>query len=331
VFYAEHRVIAERKRAMKEEVRTLLRGYASTVSANCRELMDETGRLACFVEDLLEFQDLYDTATDDIEKRYTRIGPGLMLLEDGKLYMNAASGAVPVDDRIKKELRLYEYAKPRLKAAYTSLRYCDEMWFFTTETVASGYVEYEYIGDAPPQGIDLTRIHAMRIIRLNWFDIVKPVNNPEKKGVWSPFPFIDMFGQWIFSYHYPFFEKGEFKGAFVPHAKIAHMLEDSIYQSDVKMLAIHDDSTLIGTNQAAEAAFGLQPYRYKRWEDISQAVSYVRTELDLMRCPREDFVWLADGIKWQSEFDLTIEGTSYTVLKERVPETGMNLVALVED
>jgi hypothetical protein len=30
------------------------------------------------------------------------------------------------------------------------------MWFFTTETLASGYVEYEYIGDTPPQGIDLT-------------------------------------------------------------------------------------------------------------------------------------------------------------------------------
>jgi hypothetical protein len=49
-----------------------------------------------------------------------------------------------------------------------------------------------------------------------------------------------------------------------------------------------------------------------------------------MRCPAEDFVWLADGIKWQNEFDLSIEGTNYTVLKERVPEIGMNLVALVE-
>jgi hypothetical protein len=61
-----------------------------------------------------------------------------------------------LNDRIKRELRLLEHAEPRLKDAYTSLRYCDEMWFFTTETLASGYVEYEYIGDTPPQGIDLT-------------------------------------------------------------------------------------------------------------------------------------------------------------------------------
>ena len=128
----------------------------------------------------------------------------------------------------------------------------------------------------------------------------------------------------------PFFENGEFKGAFVPHANIRPMLEDSIDRSEVKMLAIHDDSTLIGMNQAAETAFDLKPYRSRRWEDISQAVPYVRNELDLMRCPSEDFVWLADGIKWQSEFDLDVEGTRYKVLKERVPEIGMNLIALSE-
>jgi len=315
---------------MIEELKRELAGYALTISENCRAIMDETARLACFVEDLLKYRHLYDTSIDDIEERYAKIGPGLMLLEDGKLYMNAASGAVPLNDRIKQELRLYEHAKARLKDAYTNLRYCDEMWFFTTETIASGYVEYEYIGDVPPQGIDLNQIHAMRIVRLNWFDIVNPVNNPEKKGAWSPFPFIDLYGQWIFSYHHPFFENGEFKGAFVPHANIRPMLEDSIDRSQVKMLAIHDDSTLIGMNQAAETAFDLKPYRSRRWEDITRAVPYVREELDLMRCPVEDFVWLADGIKWQNEFGLTIEATSYTVLKERVPEIGMNLVALVE-
>lgn len=315
---------------MREELRGELAGYALTISENCRAIMDETTRLACFVEDLLKYRHLYDTSIDDIEERYAKIGPGLMLLEDGKLYMNAASGAVPLNDRIKEELCLYEHAKARLKDAYTTLRYCDEMWFFTTETIASGYVEYEYIGDVPPQGIDLTRIHAMRIVRLNWFDIVNPANNPEKKGVWSPFPFIDLYGQWIFSYHYPFFENGEFKGAFVPHANIRPMLEDSIDRSQVRMLAIHDDSTLIGMNQAAETTFDLKPYRSRRWEDITRAVPYVREELDLMRCPVEGFVWLADGIKWQNEFGLIIEATSYTVLKERVPEIGMNLVALVE-
>lgn len=315
---------------MKEQVREALRGYVQTVSGNCRALMDETARLACFLEDLLEYRHLYDISTDGIEERYAKIGPGLMLLEDGKRYMNAASGAVPVDDRIKQELRLYEYARPRLRDAYERLRYCDEMWFFTTETVASGYVEYEYIGDVPPQGIDLTRIHAQRIVRLNWFDIVHPLNNPDGKGVWSPFPFVELYGQWVFSYHHPVFEGGEFKGALVPHANIRPMLEDSICRSEVRMLAIHDDSTLLGMNQAAESTFEIEPYRARRWEDVTKAVPYVRNELDLMHCASEDFAWLADGIKWQREFDLAVEGASYTVLTERVPEVGMNLVALLE-
>jgi hypothetical protein len=316
---------------MKEKAKEALASYVKTVSGNCRELMRETARLACFVEDLLKYKDLYEVSPESVDERYTKIGPGLMLVEDGKLYMNAASGSTPVDDRIKKELHLFEKAKPRLKDAFNRLRYCDEMWFFTNETVASGYMEYEYIADVPPEGIDLTQIHAMRIVRLNWFDIANPVNNPDKKGVWSPFPFIELYGQWIFSYHYPFYEGEDFKGVFVPHAKIEPMLEDSIYKSNEKMLAIHDDSTLIGMNEAAQKEFDLHPYKYRQWEDITQAISYVRNDLDLMKNESEDFVWLADGIKWQTEFDLTINGKSYKVIKERIPEIGVNLVALIDN
>ncbi|MBI9083551.1 MAG: hypothetical protein JEZ11_08130 [Desulfobacterales bacterium] len=315
---------------MKEKTREALAEYVRTVSGNCRELMRETERLACFVEDLLKYKDLYDTSPESVDRRYTKIGPGLMLLEDGKLYMNAVSGSTPVDDRIKRELHLFENAKTRLKDAFYRLRYCDELWFFTNETVASGYMEYEYIADIPPEGIDLTAIHAMRIVRLNWFDIVNPANNPERRGVWSPFPFIELYGQWIFSYHYPFFEDDKFKGAFVPHAKIEPMLEDSIYRSEEKMIAVHDDSTLIGVNAAAQKEFDLQPYKYRVWADITQAMNYVRNDLDLMRSESEDFVWLADGIKWQTEFDLTINGKNYTVIKERVPEIGVSLVALID-
>jgi len=36
------------------------------------------------------------------------------------------------------------------------------------------------------------------------------------------------------------------------------------------------------------------------------------------------------GIKWQDAFDLTILGKVYTIVKERVPEIGMNLVALLD-
>ena len=316
---------------MKKKTRAALTDYARTVSGNCRELMSETARLACFVEDLLKYKDLYDTSPESVDRRYTKIGPGLMLLEDEKLYMNAASGSTPVDDRIKRELHLFEHAKTRLKDAFYRLRYCDELWFFTNETVASGYMEYEYIADIPPEGIDLTAIHAMRIVRLNWFDIVNPANNPDRKGIWSPFPFIELYGQWIFSYHYPFFEDDDFKGAFVPHAKIEPMLEDSIYRNEEKMIAVHDDSTLIGVNEAAQKEFGLQPYKYRAWEDITQAMNYVRNELELMRSESEDFVWLADGIKWQTEFDLTINGKNYSVIKERIPEIGVSLVALIDN
>jgi len=316
-----------------EKIRRDLKSYAETVSHNCRELMWETSRLACFVEDLLKYKDLYDTSTRDIDARYKKIGEAIMLFDDDGHYINAASGFIPVDERIKKELRLYEYSKPRLRDAWKKLRYCDEMWFFTVETLANGWVDYKYIAEGLPvlEKIDLTQLNPMRLLRLNWFDIVNPINDTERKGAWSPFPFIEMFGQWTFSFHYPIYEGDTFKGAFVPHAVIEPMLDDSIYKSSKKMLAVHDDATLIGMNDAAAKAFKLEIYKSRFWTDLVEKVDLVRDKLNLMKNPSQDFVWLADTLRYQREFDFTIDGKTYKIFKERVPEIGMNFVALLDE
>lgn len=318
----------DRIAAIREEMKS----YAETVSGNCRAMMHETARLSFFVEDLLKYRELYRTPTDDIDKRYRKIGDAIMLFDEDGHYINAASGFVPVDDRIKKELRLYEYAKPRLKDAWKKLRYCDEMWFFTVETLANGWVDYKYIAEGLPalEKIDLTQLNPMRLLRLNWFDIVNTVNDPERKGAWSPFPFIEMFGQWTFSFHYPIYEGDNFKGAFVPHAVIEPMLEDSIYKSSEKMIAVHDDATLIGVNDASANTFKLEVYKSRFWTDLVEKVDLVRGKLNLMNNPSQDFVWLADTLRCQREFDFTIEGKNYRILKERVPEIGMNLVAIID-
>jgi|GEM_PF-1368698 len=322
------------KTGRRATVRESMKKYAETVSGNCGEFMRETSRLAFFVEDLLKYRDQYDTSTKGMDARYKRIGEAYMLLEDGDLYINAASGFVPVDERIKKELRLYEHAKPRLKEAWKKLRYCDEMWLFTIETLASGWVDYKYIADTllpTLEKVDLTQLNDMRLLRLNWFDIVGPANDPDRKGAWSPFPFIDLCGQWIYTFHFPVYEHDKFKGVFANHANIEPMLSDSIYKSSVKMMAIHDDATLIGMNEAASERFPLETYKYGGYRgDITEKVSYVREKLNLMNNASQDFVWLADSLRYQREFDFTIEGRKYTILKERVPEIAMNLVAFID-
>ena len=142
---------------MEEKIRKDLQEYVSTISANNREMMEETARLACFLEDLLKYKELYDTSLEGMDDRYARLGEGWLLKEDGNLFINVASGAVPVDDRLKKELRLYENAKPRLKDAFDKLRYCDEMWFFTTDTVG--------------HGLGGIRLHRRQSARGNGFDL----------------------------------------------------------------------------------------------------------------------------------------------------------------
>ena len=316
---------------MSHPIRETLQTYARTIQGKCGEIMTRTARLAVLVEDLLKYRDHYDTSIEDMDDRYQWVGKAYMLIEGQPPYINAASGAHPIDDRVKQELRLYEYARPRLKDALNDLDYCDEMWFFTDETLASGYVDYTYIAENihKIEQIDLTQIHPWKLVRLNWFDIVNPVNDPERKGAWSPFPFIEMYGQWIFSFHYPFYDGDQFKGVFVPHANIEPMLADSIYQSPEIMLAIHDDGTLVGLNEAAAGRFKLENYKARLWEDLVEKLTYVRHDLNLTRNASEDFTWLVDGLRWQREFVLTIQGVNYRIVKERVPEIGLNLVAML--
>lgn len=68
---------------MKEKARNELRSYAETVSENFRELAGETKHLACFVEDLLAYRDLYDTVINTMDERYRGQDSGYLLCEDG--------------------------------------------------------------------------------------------------------------------------------------------------------------------------------------------------------------------------------------------------------
>lgn len=315
----------------REEIRDVLKSYAGTISGNCREMMRETAELAHFIEDMLDKPDRYDTSIEGMDSRYSRFGEAYMLFEEGKRYINAASGFVPVDEKVKRELRLYEHAKRKLGEAHRKLRYCDEMWIFTNESLASGWMDYEYIADTMPmlEKIDLTQLHALKLTRLGWFDIVNPVNDPERKGAWSPFPFIEMFGQWVYNYLFPIYTNNSFKGIMAPHANIEPMLEDSIYKSEEMMIAVHDDSTLMGMNAAASECLPLEAYKFRFWLEFPEKITRVRNELNLMKNTSDDIVWLADGLRWQNEFEHTIDGKTYTVIRERVPEIGMNLAALI--
>ena len=80
----------------------------------------------------------------------------------------------------------------------------------------------------------------------------------------------------------------------------------------------------------SEKEFDLETYRFRPWEDHAAKVVYVRNNLNLMKNTCEDFHWLADGIKWQDEFEMTILGKNYTIVRERVPQIRMNLVALLD-
>ena len=317
---------------MQDRIRSELKGYVDTIWENCKQFKHETEKTAYFMEDLYAYQELYDLSFDKgMDKRFKWSGEDYGLIEEDHRWINFASGAFPVDDTRKKELRLFEYARPKFKAVFNALRYCDEFWFFTVDTKAIGYVEYNYIGSNLPPKIDLTQIYAFGVTRLNWFDIVNPVNNPERKGVWSPFPFVELYHQWCFTYHVPVYVDGKFKGAMVPHLKIDYVLNDSVHKSKETMMLIHDDCTLMGMNAAARKEFKeVENYEYRPWDDHSKKINYVRHDLNLLNNKNPDIVRLVDATKWMREFEASVNGKKYIVMKESIPEIKCNLVACID-
>jgi len=315
---------------MRDTVRKELRTYASRLSENCRNFMRETEKAAYFVEALYSYQQLYDLSLDGMEKKYKRHGEGYYLIEEEKRWIVGSSGAVPVDDRIKRELKLLENAKPKFRDVFGALGYCDEFWFFTTESVCAGWVEYSYIADNLPEKLDLSQLYSAGITRWDWYAIVGPGNNPERLGKWSPFPCVDLYGQWVFAYDFPVYIDEQYKGVVAPHAKIEYMMNESIYKSSERMLVVHDDSTLIGMNAAAKKSFDIECYEFRAWDDQSRKISYVRKDLNLMNSKSESIVQLADALRWQNEFEISIDGKSCLVMREKVPEIHCSIVGCID-
>ncbi|MEW6439930.1 MAG: hypothetical protein AB1640_03255 [bacterium] len=315
---------------MRDTVRRELSIYASTLSENCKKFTRETEKAAYFVEALYSYPQLYDLSLDGMDNRYKRHGDGYFLIEEEKRWILGASGAIPVNSRIKRELKLLENAKPKFRDVFNALNYCDEFWFFTTESVCAGWVEYSPIADTLPEKLDLSQLYSSGITRWDWYAIVGPVNNPGRVGIWSPFPCVDLYGQWVFAYDFPVYVEEQYKGVVAPHAKIEYMLNDSIYKSKERMLVVHDDSTLIGMNAAAQESFDIECYEYRAWDDHSKKISYVRTDLNLMNNKTQSIVELADALKWQNEFEISIGCKSYLVMRERVPEIKCSIVACID-
>jgi hypothetical protein len=330
-----------------------LRHYAGYVDSNARQIEISSTNLALKFEELNKNSTQYDLSLDQMNKEY-------MTKEDdfgNKLYIktdsynkgqiiNIASGCdrVPLTPDIKRQLKLYEYAKPTITHMYDSLENVDELWLFDTKSnVAIGRIEYEF-ADLILPGLDATLLYDFGITFYDWFKFTDKNQNPNRKALWSPMAFIEMFNQWIMNLSVPVYnnrysDNEEMIAIIAVHINLDWVIANTIEKSAQRIMIVKDDSTLIGMNSPAKKdilleTFNINNYSYSTVFDsdaIQNKKRFVYENLNLEHDKSEEIVSFSKRIKSEFQFCHSLFGKTYTVVREKAPELGLNFIALLDD
>jgi hypothetical protein len=216
--------------------------------------------------------------------------------------------------------------------------------FDTESNILVFRTEYRLENEFDAPGVDIAAIHDLGIIYYDWFAIVDKENNPDRRAFWSPMAFIAVEHDWIMNLSAPIFRDRYTKnekmiGVVAVHFNLDWMVAKTIEKSAVKMMVVKDDSTLVGLNGAAKKEIELETFEKKKFSSMNgldprttrEKKKFVGETLNLEYGKSEDVASLAQRLKSEFQFHHTLFGKPYTVIRERAPELGLNLVALLDD
>ena len=186
-----------------------------------------------------------------------------------------------MDDRIKTKLFMLENLYPKVSEAYRKFKYVDEVWYLDIQSVAAGNTEkkYDVLGTEP--GFDVGGEYERGEKPYSRFGIIGPEQNPERKSLWSPDAFIELFDEFVISAQAPVYVKNNFVGKISLHYNLIHLREDTIAKSQSNLIIISNQFTLIGMSPSAKTIPILLEYEKKNWDSKKAKVKYVNNELNL--------------------------------------------------
>jgi len=307
--------------------------------------------LSAEIEDLIADSSRYNLSTEGMEHAYVTKGgdANQMLMKIDKRNIGQvvamASGCerVPLSGETQRKLKLYEYALPSLIRKYDDLAFVDELWLFESKSnIALGCLEWN-LGEYILPGLDLTQLFDLGITFYDWFKHVDRQKNPERKALWSPMAFIEMFNQWIVHLTAPVYinryaENEEMIGIIGIHLNLDWMMESTILTSTIPMMIIKDDATLIGMNRAAKEiveleCFNISNYSYDTVFDpdvIAGKKAFVFETLNLEHNKPVEVVSFVHKVKAQYQFQHTMFGKTFHVVREKIYGLDCYIIALLD-
>lgn len=342
-----------------ESVRDDLRHYAGLVDEKARRIERYCADLAIEIEDKIRNADKYDLSIDAMDSDYSirkdDFGNQLYYVVEeydrGEWIVGASTTErVPFTDDIKRQVKLYEYLKPTILRMFEELEYVDELWFFDQKlNISFGRIAFQFADYLVP-GMDPMLFYDFGLTFYDWFKFANKEQNPDRRPLWSPMAFIEVFNQWIMNLQVPVYsnrysENEEMIGIIATHLNLNWMMENTIEKSAVRMMIIKDSSTLIGMNRPANKDIQLEMYDIKKYgDDISESYAtvldgtvienkkrFVYETLNLEHDKPEEIASFLEKLKGEFQFRHTLYGKEYLVVREKAPELGFNFIALLDD
>jgi hypothetical protein len=334
-----------------DTAREILSAFAGLIDHHADKIERAGIELSGEIEDLASDANRYDLPTSALEKEYDVKGEGvnrLLIKTDSRnigQVVRLASGCdrVPLSAEIKQKLKLYEYALPSIIRKYDELAFVDELWLFESKSnIALGCLQWQ-LGEHILPGMDATLLFDLGITFYDWFRHVDRERNPDRKSLWSPMPFIEMFNQWIMHLTSPVYvdryeENEEMIGIIGIHLNLDWVLESTICTSTIPMMMVKDDATLVGMNSAAGGLIELERFCIDNYsydtvfnpEVIAGKKAFVFETLNLEHNKPAEVVSFFQKIKAEHQFRHSMFGKKFHVVREYASTLGCYIIALLD-
>ena len=310
---------------------------AEEIQSSAVEARKTSQEIATRMEVLFRNASSYDTDIDSIAPQYQwkENISCIWAPDEGKAGNGVvgATGAMPVDNAIKKELRLYEYMRPFLRDAYARNRYCDEVLYIDKKSMVVGQTNTNF-GNAFPPGFDAVKVCASGITYYDYYGWVDAGQNPQHIPRWAPSPFIELLGCFIQAIHAPVYKREddpEMCGFSGVHYNLGWVNASTVDKSKNRIIIISGGATLVGASADALQAMQMDPFVEQKpsWQ-ASQAVKhYIDVERNLEQGKPEDLAELSRKIRACECFEHTMYGRKFSVVRKTAPELDFYVAALL--
>jgi|GEM_PF-1567348 len=343
------------KRVFIDSVRGDLKHYARSVDVDAKKTEEYAAELALKVEELNALAPGTEFSLEKMNSEYTTLedpsGTHKMIKKNdffngGSFYrLHGGCQRVALTSETMRLVKSYESAEPLMMHMYDDLENADGIYLFDTESnIVLMRVEFNFkeLYDLP--GFDIAAFHEYGLNFYDWYKFVDKENNPGRKALWSDLAFISVEHDWIMHLKAPIYrnrysDKEKMIGIIGIHYNLDRMINNTIAKSSVRMMIVKDNSTLVGLNESAKKDIKLEIYDQKKLESTAMfdAAStelkkkIVFEKLNLEKGKGEDVHSFANRLKAEYHFNHRLFGRSYTIIKERSTELGLDFVALLPD